>query len=626
MMDPDRRLRTNEKPNRAIVLSWMAVSAVLLLMTGPYILEGRFPGPDDSLRLAQVRDLLSGQGWYDLHQYRMTPPDGTLMHWSRLVDAPIAGFIWFFSLFFSDALAERIALAIVPLLVLLLIMVAIGRLAWRVFDTQIAIFTCLVLAALPPIVMQTQPLRIDHHGWQIFAVALAAWAISWRSPAKGGAVAGAAMGLGMMISLETLPMSAAFAAILGLRWMRSDKDRWWLVSYMQALAGSLVLGFAATRGWVDLAQHCDVISPAHLGLFLITALATGAFAAVRSMPRVALVAGMALAGGVGVGFMAWSAPQCIGNPFTDLDPLVRQYWYENVLEGRPIWLGDFDKWMPSIIQSVTALIVSLRLALKGHDWTRVWWFEYSLLLAFAILGGILTARSIAFASVLSAMPLAYLLHRLFRYWKASSDIGPKLVTALAIYAIFLSAGPLKLVREQLAPLTSPDGMVTSIRESKCEIRENAVRLNQLEPSTVFAPLDIGPALLLNSHHSVVASGHHRAQPAMRDVIVAFTSTPQLARPIMQSRGADYVVACLDLIEANNLSAAGGPDSLMRQLVGGNEPDWLVPVEVGGPETLKVWQFIAPEAEDRSTASSETSSENNSDTGEQRPQSTVVTPE
>ncbi|MEP5937780.1 MAG: hypothetical protein ABJ239_05600 [Erythrobacter sp.] len=589
-MVADRRLRTNEKPNRAILLSWIAVSIVLLLMTGPYVLEGRYPGPDDSLRLVQVRDLLAGQGWYDLHQYRITPPDGTLMHWSRLVDAPIAALIWLLSFFFEQSLAERIAMVITPLLILLLIMVAIGRLAWRMFDTQIAIFACLVLAALPPIVMQTQPLRIDHHAWQIFAVALSAWALSWRSPFKGGAAAGIAMGLGMMISLETLPMSAAFALVLGLRWMRSDKERWWLVSYMQALAGSLVLGFAATRGWADLAPHCDVISPAHLGLFLITALATGAFAAVPSMPRVVLVIGMAAAGALGVAFMAWSTPQCIGNPFTDLDPLVRQHWYESVLEGRPIWLGNVDAWLPAIIQSVTALVVALRLGLKGRDWARVWWFEYALLLGLAILGGILTARSIAFASALSAIPLAWLLNRIFKYWKTSSEIGPKLVAALAIYAIFLSAGPLKLAREQLAPLTSSDGVVTTTRESKCEIRENAPLLNQLKPSTVFAPLDIGPALLLNSHHSVVASGHHRAQPAMRDVIVAFTSTPEQARPIIVGRDADYIVACIDLTEASNLAAGGGKASLMHQLMNGNAPEWLEIVEVGGPDELKVWKF------------------------------------
>ena len=45
---------------------------------------------DDAMRLVQVRDLLAGQGWFDLTQYRLNPPDGVAMHWSRLIDLPIA--------------------------------------------------------------------------------------------------------------------------------------------------------------------------------------------------------------------------------------------------------------------------------------------------------------------------------------------------------------------------------------------------------------------------------------------------------------------------------------------------------------------------------------------------------
>jgi len=595
-MEPDRRLRTNEKPNRAIFISWLAVVGVLLAMTGAFIYEGRFPGPDDSLRLVQVRDLLAGQGWYDLHQYRMTPTDGTLMHWSRLVDAPIAALIWFFSLFFEQSLAERIAMVIVPLVILLCIMFAIGRLAWRMFDRQMAIYSCLVLAAMPPIVMQTQPLRIDHHGWQILAVALSVWALSWRSPAKGGALAGAAMGIGMMISLEVLPMSAAFALILGLRWMRSDKERWWLVAYMQALAGAMVLAFLATRGSADLAQHCDVISPAHLGLFLITALATGLFAAVSSMPQVLLVLGMGVAGALGVGFMAWSAPQCIGNPFTDLDPVVRHFWYDQVTEGKPVWQISADKWLPALVQTLAALAISLRLAAKSYDWARIWWFEYSLVLGLAIIGGLLTARSIAFASVLSAIPLAWLLHKFFGYWKATNDIGSKLLAALALYSVFIPAGWISISKTIFSIVGPESPQIVSTRESSCELATTTKLLNRLEPSVVFAPLDISPILLRNTHHSVVASGHHRAQPAMRDVITALISPPDEALPIIVKRKADYMVACIDLTEAGNLKTQGGPGSLMSKLVEDDAPAWLERIDVGGPDELRVWKFTPPSPE------------------------------
>ena len=52
-------------------------------------------GDNDSLlRLVEIRDLIGGQGWFDLHQYRMGPAGGFVMHWSRLVDAPIAAIIF----------------------------------------------------------------------------------------------------------------------------------------------------------------------------------------------------------------------------------------------------------------------------------------------------------------------------------------------------------------------------------------------------------------------------------------------------------------------------------------------------------------------------------------------------
>src|SRR5688500_6254016 len=45
---------------------------------------------DSLLRLVEVRDLIGGQAWFDLTQNRLGPDGGVTMHWSRLVDAPIA--------------------------------------------------------------------------------------------------------------------------------------------------------------------------------------------------------------------------------------------------------------------------------------------------------------------------------------------------------------------------------------------------------------------------------------------------------------------------------------------------------------------------------------------------------
>lgn len=589
MFGEDRRLRLGERPTLAIIATWAGVCALFLAVAATRIIANQYPGPDDALRLVQVRDLLAGQGWYDLHQYRMTPPDGTLMHWSRLVDLPIAGLILFFSLFMEIGMAERVTMVMMPLLVLLLTMLVMGRLAWRLFDQQIAVYTCAVLVLMPMVAVQFQPMRIDHHGWQILSIAVAASAISWRKAAQGGAVAGIAMAFGLMISLETIFMSAGFGLVFALRWLADRNERWWLVSYLQSLAMSLVVLFALTRGLPDLAPHCDVISPPHLGFFLIVALGSSALAVAPAIPRLPLLLALGGLGALGLGFAGWSAPQCVAPPFSDLDPLVRDYWYLNVMEGRPIWFAKAANLVAAVAQSLIAIGVALFLASRKHAWLRRFWFEFAVILAVAFAGGVMTARSMAFAGMLSALPFGWLLWRLIKYWRAHDHLAPKALAGLAILVLFQPAVPVILAQRLSAPVAETNA--PRVAMSRCALRENTPLLNQLEPTTIFAPLDIGPSLLINTHHIVVASGHHRAEQAMHDVISGFTSEPELARVYIDKYGADLVVACVDLSEAKSLMIGGGKDGLMTRLSEGNHPDWLEPVEIGGPDELKVWRVI-----------------------------------
>ena len=63
---------------------------------------------DDNMRMMQVRALLHGQGWFDLRQYRLDPPFGANIHWSRLVDLPIAGLILLLRPLIGGANAEQV--------------------------------------------------------------------------------------------------------------------------------------------------------------------------------------------------------------------------------------------------------------------------------------------------------------------------------------------------------------------------------------------------------------------------------------------------------------------------------------------------------------------------------------
>src|SRR4051794_36457669 len=90
-----------------VVLTWLGFSAWFIYSKWTDIRFFGLGDTDDNMRMMQVRALLHGQGWFDLRQYRMNPPFGANIHWSRLVDLPIAGLILSLRPFIGGAAAER---------------------------------------------------------------------------------------------------------------------------------------------------------------------------------------------------------------------------------------------------------------------------------------------------------------------------------------------------------------------------------------------------------------------------------------------------------------------------------------------------------------------------------------
>lgn len=593
-MRDDRRLRSDRHPVIWVLLVWVLGIGLLSALAFPYIVERRFPGPDDVLRLVQVRDLLGGQGWFDLHQYRINPPDGVAMHWSRLVDIPLALSILLLEPLVGIAMAEWIVALVLPPLILLAILMIVSRLAWRLFGRMEAIFAAIVLVLWSAFMIQMQPLRIDHHSWQILSVAMALWAISWRSAVRGGATAGIAMALGVVISIEVLPMVAGFGAVLALRWARDYRERIWLAAYMQALALTIVIAFAATRGIPAASSFCDTISLPHIGFFVIAALGTGAIAALPKLPLIMLAILFAFVGALGLGFIALSGPQCFTAPFGVLDPMVRDYWYANVMEGMPIWRQAPDEYLVAIAQMVIALFACTLLILRRRDWQRRWWQEHMLLLVVAALSTIATFRSLYLFAVIAAVPSGWLASRAVALIRDGRSLVIRATAPLLAYIVLLPGGLLTVgsnVLQSEGPAEPSEAAWTEVqlRESACDLGRSTSGLAALPRSTIFAPLDVGPFILLNTPHAVVATGHHRANLAMRDVIAGLTSSPEEARPIVERHQADYVVVCADIAEPHLLASLGGEESLVAGLLSDAPPDWLEPVDLDGPEALKVWR-------------------------------------
>ena len=175
-----------------LLLTWLAYGAWLIYARWNYIAGFVLTDTDDNMRISQVRALLAGQDWFDLRQYKMNWPEGANMHWSRLVDLPLAGLILLGRLFLNGPQAEQMAVALALLIPLALLLVSLSLTVRRLVAPAawpLAI-ACLFFAGST--MGMFQPTRIDHHNWQLALLALAIAGIADPKRARGGATLGIA--------------------------------------------------------------------------------------------------------------------------------------------------------------------------------------------------------------------------------------------------------------------------------------------------------------------------------------------------------------------------------------------------------------------------------------------------
>ncbi|HEY4747236.1 MAG TPA: hypothetical protein VIH38_06715, partial [Steroidobacteraceae bacterium] len=323
----------------------------------PVMGERLFDG-DDAMRLVQVREFLAGRGWFDLHEARLGPPTGYDTHWSRLIDAGLAGLFLAFRPFADADLAERLMRAVWPLLWLLVAMAGAATLAWRLAGRQAAVIVLILSACALPAFQHYRPGRIDHHNVQIAlalaVVAATAWADRTRHAAT---LAGMLTGLAGAVGFESLPFLVLCGSALALRfiWTGSASARS-LAHYGVAVAASMLAAFllnVAPDHWSRPA--CDAIA---VNWLVATMIAGFGFWAVghaygfggerlnakppapsagRPMPLAGARTGAIVVVG-GAAFLAFMLfePRCIHGPFALTADAVKAIWLDDVDETVPL--------------------------------------------------------------------------------------------------------------------------------------------------------------------------------------------------------------------------------------------------------------------------------------------------
>lgn len=569
-----------------VLTGWAIAAAVLTLLSWSAIVHLRFPDPDDAMRLTEARDWLAGQSWWDVSQHRLW--DGHFaMHWSRLVDLPLALVMGVLDPIFGASVSMRIAVTVVPLATLFAVMALGAELTRRLCGFERAKLAVLLTPLSVPMLYQLRPLRVDHHGWQIACALLAVVALVGKPGLRSGAMIGVALAILLTISLEGLPVTAAIIGVALLAGVVDPSRRRQSLAAIWSLVALVLVLHIATRGPAMFNPACDAIAPVWIAALGVSAL--GATAAIL-VPRVSLIVRLGLLGITGVAALATLAaidPLCLRGPFAGLDPLVRRFWYDNVSEGLPVW-EQVPAWAVMTVAFPITGLIGGGLAWRGSAGAdRGRWAMMLALAAATFALSLLVIRTGSTANAFALPGGAWLLHAMLTRARALGNPLPRIAaTAAALLAATpgLTAGAmLHPAQGEAGPSTVPKARAALVRPP-CDHGYEISDLKALPASRLFAPIDVTPELLATTPHTAIAGGYHRNLAALHRVIATYMADPETARRWVMESGANYVVGCPGTNETE-MYKHFAPDGFWSKLERGEKFAWLTPVKIPNSPVL-----------------------------------------
>jgi hypothetical protein len=554
---------------------------------------GAYGNTDDAMRLVEVRDWLAGQAWFDLHQYRLDPPDGVFMHWTRVLDVPIAILIKGFSFVLPIEQAEKLTRIVLPLSLLFALFYAVISLARRVAGPSAMLPAAMMTVLAGAVFGQFEPGRIHHHTPQILLVVLILRATIdavATASASRAALAAALAALSLSINVEDITYIfvevAAFALVFVVR---GEAFRRALASFAAALAASSLAVFLATIGPQRyFVAACDAFSVAHLFAIFVGGAVLIAMAAsvplLRSWPQ--RLAAAAFGGAVVVGAMAFAYPACLHDPLAAVDPLLRQYWLSQVEEARPLTtmiLAKPSDFFIFMLAPLLGLAAAIFVAWRQQGEERVIWLIVAAFAGIGFATSLWQVRAIASTSVLALFGGAFVAGRAMEWAHRQENILAKL-SPIPIILCFCSA-----FWGILAVALTPSSVEAKTGSKDCRDPASIrAALDPLPKSLLMNPIDMGSDILADTDHSVLAGPYHRNNHGNGVMVRAMLAKPDEAKKIVEGSGANYLVFCR-MPEFDSYTE-GSSDGLAAALVAGRAPDWLAPVTTPQASPLAIYKI------------------------------------
>jgi hypothetical protein len=436
-----------------------------------------------------------------------------------------------------------------------------------------------------------EPLRIDHHGWQLAALAWSMASMTDPHRARGGAMMGISTAFSLVIGLELLPYLAACGAITVLMWIRDAAEARRLAAYGISLGGGCALGFLVFTSEANMAPLCDALTP----IWLSTMLGAGAISVLlawlspqRPLARLALAAA---GGAVIAGAFAWGAPQCLGR-LEQAPPELETLWLSKVREAMPLWRHGMDTVVQTLTLPVAGLIgYALMIWSNRRDPAKsIAWAAIALLAASGVCLTMWQTRA-GPASQLLSIPGATALAWVAIQWVMSRQNMLVRVFGVVIVFVLVSGLATGTVSQYFnnAPLSEGRKAINRANNS-CPTLWALAPIARQPAGMVLTFVDLGPRLITVTPHNAITGPYHRNAGQILDVMHAWRGDEANALRTVQHYRAQYVLICPRLSEST-IYESEAPTGFYAQLLRGKVPAWLSPVQLPANSPYRMWRVV-----------------------------------
>jgi MFS family permease len=448
---------------------------------------------------------------------------------------------------------------------------------------NLAVF--LFIACNPITLHQFMAGRIDHHGAQIAlsTAVLACIAISIKKP-KLGFAAGALTALCLAIGLEALPHLLVSAAALAIFYAWTGQGSIALRNF------SIALVIAAVSMWIVtlppsrmLSTACDALA-GNLSFGLIAGggvLATALLLQKQQASFLKRLAIILFAGFAAALTYVLLDPTCIHGPFAATSTELKLRWLNEVNEMKPVLplskpgqILENIKYFAFLIPAIVAAFFLMRLPQYRQSfpfWTLIAG------LAVSVIIGLSALRMTHYIIWLAAPILTAAVFEFARSghgWRKATALGVGISPAITVI----------LPAIMLQPFMATDP--AKAEKAACLENVRFESLKTLPKGLVMAEPNLGPFILANTEHSVVAAPYHRVG---RNILAAqdFFSGKDYAKAQMylSENNIAYVVICRTSVLPNGIS----PGGLYQAILNRGAPAWLSPVSVATSNPLEVYK-------------------------------------